>query len=189
MGVILIGCGPKRTGPQEITTPPAPLIQRGYSFTPLNESGWYIFGRAASRIALGKRGKNTDETLAIQGAVIAIKGISSDEEFVHFVGDEMGKNANPERFKVTTQETTPFPHQGATCAYSHFVTEDHAAVKRSNVSGIMILEAFSLMCRHPDNQSRAVNISYSQGYYPQDRDVAIEDKAKALFDSLDFRPL
>lgn len=191
-GLILVACGPKRPNFQEVSSPPKQLIQKGFSLTPLNELGWYIIGRSPYAIALAKQGSSPDETYAIQGSVYNIGSFSSDNEFIHFINKGQAQDtdiSNPNRFKITAHDTTLKKYKGEPCAYSHTVTEDHAAVKRTNQNEFMVLEIFALVCRHPENQNAAISVNYSERYYPTNRSENIEAKAKILLNSLDFETL
>ncbi|ATX81182.1 hypothetical protein Ga0123462_0307 [Mariprofundus ferrinatatus] len=191
-GLLLIGCGPKKPNLPEVGVPPKPLVQKGFSFTPLAETGWYIIGQVPYRVALARQGKSTDETHAIQGMVFNFKNFDSDEDFIRAVKAGQAQDTDitdPDRFKVTTHDTVLRPHKGERCAFSHIVTEDHGAVKRSATDGFMILEIYALVCRHPENRSAAVSVDYSQRYYAQNRNSDIESKAISLIDSVSFEPL
>lgn len=191
-GLILVGCGPKKPNFQEVDTPSKPLVQKGFSITPLNESDWYIIGRSPYQIALAKQGESVDETRAIQGTVFKINNFPSNEEFVRFVKRGQAQDtdiSNPDRFKITTHDVVLREHKGEPCAYSHTITEDHGAVKRSNTKGFMTLEIFALVCRHPENRNAAISVHYSERYYPKFRNGDIETKANSLLDSFDFKPI
>ena len=75
---------------------------------------------------------------------------------------------------------------GATCVQSHIVTEDHAAAKRTARPGVMILDAYSLICQHPGDKSVGIIMTYSQRYYSGQRDPELGAKAAVLFDSIGF---
>jgi len=50
----------------------------------------------------------------------------------------------------------------------------------------MILEEIELTCRHPRNNSVAINISFSLRYYPGERDSLFSEKAMKVVDSVTF---
>lgn len=190
--LMLIGCGPKKPNLQEVATPPKPLIQKGFSFTPLDERGWYILGRNSFNIALARQGNSKDETRAIQGMVLKSNTFKSDDAFVQAVKKAQANDtdsSNPERFKVISNDTVAREHKGEACAFSHILSEDHKAIKRSRGDGVMLLEIYTLVCRHPQNRNAVVNVGYSERYYPQQRSSDMESKANKLLESVNFEPL
>lgn len=187
----IAGCAPKRNF-QMIASPPEIIVQNGYSFVPLDEPEWYVIGRSPIAIALAKRGVNIDETYAVQGKLFRIGDFASDEAFVAAVkqGQENDTDiANPERFKTIIHDVELYPHKGENCAFSHIVTEDHAAQKRSNTVGVMILDIYGLVCRHPQNRNAGFSFNYSQRNYTENLDADIERKAKQLIESVEFTTL
>ncbi|GAV19830.1 hypothetical protein MMIC_P0788 [Mariprofundus micogutta] len=190
--IIFAGCAPKQPNFQMVESPPKAIVQNGYSFTPLDEPEWYIIGRTPITVALAKRGASTDETCAVQGNIFPIAKFESDEAFVAAVKQGQANDAdiaNPERFKVLTHDVSLYAHKGEPCAFSHIVTEDHAAKKRSKTEGMMILDIYALVCRHPQNRHAAISINYSQRSYAESRDAGIAEKSQHLFNSVEFTTL
>jgi hypothetical protein len=66
--------------------------------------------------------------------------------------------------------------------------EDHNAVKRSSRADLMILEAYSLVCKHP-NGSTGILVAYSHRFYSGQKDTEAAVKAQNIFDSLEFLSL
>ncbi len=173
----------------EIQIPPERISQNGYSLVPLNEKGWLIAGRNAYQLAIGKRGENPDETFAIQAIPFRLSAFKTNEEFVSMVREGQENDTERPRFKIVKHEVTAYPMSGTDCAKSHMVTEDRAAVKRTNRSGDMILEVLTLTCAHPKDKSYGISIIFSQRYYPGQRDPALIEKAASVLTSVEFNEL
>ncbi|ATX80421.1 hypothetical protein Ga0123461_2015 [Mariprofundus aestuarium] len=192
ISAVFAGCAPKRHNLQPVDSPPKTIVQNGFSFLPLDEKGWYILGRMPHAVALAREGTSTDETHAIQGKLFKFPTFASDEAFVRAVKKGQANDtdiANPDRYRTLTHVVALYEHRGEPCAFSHIVTEDHGAKKRTDTPGLMILDVYALVCRHPQNRNAAISFSYSQRYYPENRNENIASKARQLIDSLGFTTL
>lgn len=186
--LICVSCASGTPLPQ-IATPPQRIVQKGYSFIPLDEKGWYIIGRNEYQVVLGKYGEHPDERFALQAQPVDCPPFDTEEEFVRLIREEQSQNINSARFKVVSNEATPYPAGGATCVKSHLVTEDHAAVKRSSRSEPMVRDVYSLTCRHPRDASIGILLTLSQRGYRGQGDPQFADKASLLFNSIQFDAL
>ncbi|NWF37801.1 hypothetical protein F3F96_01415 [Mariprofundus sp. NF] len=192
ISAVLAGCASNRPNLLPVDSPPKIIVQNGFSFMPLNESEWYIIERQPYEVSLAKRGAATDETFAIQGKVFQFPTFASNESFMQAVKQGQANDtdpANPGRYVTLTHDIELYEHRGETCAYSHIVTEDHAARKRTSTPGFMILDVYALICRHPQNQNAAISFNYSQRNYAQNLDKTLESKARRLIESLEFTAL
>ncbi len=172
-----------------VPVPPQRISQKGYSLMPLNEPGWMIGVRNSYQLALLKRGEDPEGTLAIQATLVNLPAFSTDEELARLVKDRQAQDTDPQRFTVMKHEVTAYSQQGTACVKSHLVTEDHMAVKRSGTPGDMVLEALTLTCPHPKDRHVGVNITYSQRYYPEQKDPAFLGKATRVLSSIEFSEL
>jgi hypothetical protein len=66
------------------------------------------------------------------------------------------------------------------------MAEDRGVVKGPEKLSMMILEAITLTCAHPKDNSIAINLVYSHRYYPGQSDPAFVDKASIVLNSLEF---
>ena len=178
-----------RLSPPEVKLPPERIFQKGYSVMSLNETGWLIAGRNQYEFGLAKQGVNPDETYAIQGMTSKLPTYNTNAEFVQLTKEGQIKDTDPQRFKILKHEVTTFPMAGVDCAKSHLIMEDHAAVKRSNDSRTMILEALTLSCAHPSEKSVGIHVVYSHRYFPGQEDGAFVEKGSSVLNSVElFKP-
>ncbi|HYA20608.1 MAG TPA: hypothetical protein VEG25_08195 [Burkholderiales bacterium] len=185
----LVGsCSSMRPTTQEIPVPPERIVQKGYSFVPLNEKGWAVTARNESDVTLGKRGENPDETIVIAANVIAIAPFKtkSQDQFVRWFKENAARVHQDPRFNVIHDDVTFAHEKGTNCVESRSVIEDNATAKRSNTPGIMILQYLALACAHPTNKSVVVMLVYSHRYYPEYKDSAFQEKATTVLNSLEF---
>lgn len=180
-------CAPVRPSMEELPLPPQRIVQRGYSLLPLNEAGWLIGYRDPEKLVLGKRGNNPDETFVIRSFTQVLPPLKSQEEFIGFAKSVLIMEGAA-RHKVISQEEKQVIVKGQSCVQTDTLMEDHEAVKRSSRTEPMILQAHSLLCKHP-NGSTAVLIAYSHRYYQGNQDQASARKAQTIFDSIEFSDL
>ncbi len=180
-------CATTRPTMQEVTLPPQRIAQNGYSLVPLDEAGWLIAYRNSEQLILGKRGSDPDENIIIRAFAKVLPPLKSDEEFVGFAKSVLIMEGAT-RHKVLSQQTDLVKIKSQSCARTDTVMEDHNAVKRSSRTDPMILEAFSLLCKHP-NGSTGILVAYSHRFYQGHGDAESSKKAQKIFDSVEFSNL
>lgn len=189
--LLLSSCASIQPRFQEIQVPPERISQKGFSLVPLNEKGWLwpTVGRDPYRLTLGKQGDHPDETFAIEADVGRFPEFKSNEEFLRLVKEGEAAKPNPSRFKLLKHDVNSYTGKGTDCARLHTVAEDHGAVKRTERTGHMVLERLSLICVHPKDKRAGVKVTYSQRYYPSDRDPQFLEKAASVMNSVEFTDL
>lgn len=187
IATLVSACATTRPAMQELSLPPQRITANGYSLVPLNEAGWFILHRSPEILVLGKHGSDPDENIVIRAFAKVLPPLKSDEEFIGFAKSVLVMEGAT-RHKVLSQQTQLVKIKSQSCARSDTVMEDHGAVKRSSRTGPMILEAFSLLCKHP-NGSTGIVVAYSHRFYQGQGDAESSKKAQKIFDSLDFSDL
>ncbi|MBI4292923.1 MAG: hypothetical protein HY661_15740 [Betaproteobacteria bacterium] len=182
-------CAPVQPKLQQIPIPPERISQKGFSLLPLNEQGWLIAARNPRLLSLGKLGKSPEENVVIRAVLFQMPAFKSNDELVRLVRDGGASGINPERLKVVKHEVASHPKNGADCARSHSVLEDHGAAKMVGKEGVMVQETVTLTCAHPKDAAVGVAVSYSQRYYPGERDPRLLRKARRVLDSVEFAEL
>jgi hypothetical protein len=181
---VITACAATKPHLPEVKVPPERILEKGYSLMPLNEPGWLIEGRNDYAFAFVKPGANQDETFVIQAMFSRLPAYETNAEFLKVIKDGQNKDSDSKRFEILKHDVSPFPMKGADCAESHMVTVDHAAVKRSNNTGDMILEALMLVCAHPSEKSVAIHVIYSHRHYPSQDDPAFMEKGATVLNSV-----
>lgn len=184
--IALAACSSMMPRPQQLPYPPQRVFQNAYSFMPPHEPGWLVLARDAHRLAFARHGSNPDETYGIQGRLFRLPAYGSSEEFVQIIRQGLAAEADDKRFQILKHDVSADTSQQTSCARSHFVAEDSAAVKRTSTPGTMILEVMTLSCAHPKNRDFAVTLVYSHRYYPGQADATFAETATRLLSSLEF---
>ncbi|MBI3188257.1 MAG: hypothetical protein HYZ31_10400 [Gammaproteobacteria bacterium] len=184
--LILTSCALTRPQLPEVNLPPERMLETGYSFVPLNEKGWMIAGRDSHQLALMKSGTHPDETFAVQATPYRLPAFKTSEEFINLLKAGQDKDTNSQRFNILKYEVTADTTKTSFCARTHMMAEDRGVVKGPEKLSMMILEAITLTCAHPKDNSIAINLVYSHRYYPGQSDPAFVDKASIVLNSLEF---
>jgi hypothetical protein len=170
----------------EVPIPPEPILQSGYSITPLNEKGWYVRVQNLQHLTIGKYGEYKDQTFAIDGLLVRLPAFETMDELTSFIKERQTTFPGPQRFTMLKYEITAYQKKGPNCVKSHSAMIDHAAANRSGTPGDMELEAFFLVCAHPKDKSAGVQVMYSQRHWPGQGDPNFLEKATTVLDSIEF---
>lgn len=184
--LFVAGCHTFRKPVPELPVPPQRIFQNAYSFMPPAEFGWLVLVRTGQQLALARRGSNPDETYAIQARVFHLPTYASDDEFVELIRKGLAEQASDPRYTTVKHEVRGEPSKQTSCATSHFVAEDKAAVTQTSPSATMILEVRTLSCAHPKRRDAVVTLVFSHRYYPGQADPKFAEKATALLSSMEF---
>lgn len=184
VALLSAACATTRPSLPQVSLPPQPFLQKGYSLVPLEETGWLIGYRDSEKLVLGKPSNDPDENAVIRAFPQVLPPLKSEEEFVGFSKSVLVMTGAA-RHKVLSQGTKSLTIKGRPCVRTDTVMEDHEAVKRSKRTDTMILEAYSVLCKHPNNTT-GILVAYSHRYYQGDKDPDAARKAEKLFDSIEF---
>jgi hypothetical protein len=173
-------------GDRELLLPPETIWQLGYSITPLNEQGWFVRARDRQHLMIGKYGEYPDQTFAIDGLLVRLPRFRTTEELTTFLKERQTTFPDTQRFTMLKYEIDAYPKKGPNCVKSHSVMIDHAANNRSGKRGDMDLEAYFLVCIHPEDKSIGVQLMYSQRHWPGQGDPQFSEKATTVLDSIEL---
>jgi hypothetical protein len=192
---LLIFCASCASAPwQELPLPPKQFVLKGFSFTPPNEMGWYVTHRRPDHLLLEKSNHDKDpyETYAIEAFFLNVHRVfKSNEEFLQAVKEGVGIKRDP-RYKILKHDMNLHKKNGESCALAQVVAEDHGRIPSFGFGihrrpGHMILEMIEFTCRHPQNNSIAINMIFALRYYPGERDSLFSEKAMKVVDSVGFQ--
>jgi hypothetical protein len=180
-------CTPVRQTLKEIPLPPQRLFQSGYSLVPLEEPGGVVAYRNPERLLLEKQAKDPDENMVIRAFAQLLPPLDSEEEFKEFAKSVLIME-DATQHAIVTQVTRPLTIKGQSCVRTDTVMEDQGTAKRSSRTDYMIIDAFCVLCKHPNNRT-GVLVAYSHRHYPENKDPGAAEKAQKLFDSIEFSDL
>ena len=173
-------------GVPHVQRPQERIFHEGYSFVIPDEVGWTLIERSSYLLALARSGDGPDETHAIRAGLSSLPPFKTIEDFAHVVREEIVRNTDPQRFKISKIEAAAYAGKTTDCVKSHSVAEDHSVRRRSAATGTMILERLALACPHPSNKNIGVNVEYSQRYNPGKADPRFLEKGMTVLNSIEF---
>jgi hypothetical protein len=184
--VVLAACAPVRQQkPKELELPPQRSVHTGFSLLPLDEKGWLIGAQQPQILILGKLGSDPDESFVLRAFTVVLPDFNSSDEFMGFAKTAIGET-DPTRFKKITQESKTVIVNGQSCVSVKSMEEDLGANKRTSRTDPMLIEAYSLVCPHPQ-KNIAIVVAYSHRYYSGQADPESAKKAATIFEAVEFR--
>lgn len=181
----ITACAPVTPRLEALELPPKRSVHIGFSLMPPNETGWLVAPYRPQLLVLGKRAGHPDENTVLRAFTVVLPEFSSRDEFMGFAKTAIGEY-DPLRFSLLSQEAAPATVKGQPCATVKRIEEDRGAVKVTNRTDAMLIEAHALVCPHP-NKKVAVVVAYSHRYYPGHADPASAQKAASVYETLEFR--
>jgi hypothetical protein len=187
--VVITAWLPLQSGANEVQQPVQRITAKGFSFAPPSEARWQTSRVSDSWIRLGKFGDGPDETIFIDARLVRLPRFSTSDEFRGIVGEGAVAYTDKARFKTLRSEVSLDSSRTALCVRSYGVVEDHAAQRKSGMTGVMIIEQAALNCAYPGVPEIGVSFVYSHRYGPGGADPHFLDKANELFRTMQFGPL
>lgn len=185
--ILLTACAPTMQQPKELSIPSQRSIHTGFSLLPLNEEGWFVIAQEPRSLKLGKRSKDPDESIFLNAYTVVLPEFNSREEFTGFA-KTLNRDFDPIRFEEITQETKTVVVKGQSCEIIKLMEKDNGRERVTNRTDPMIIEAYSLVCPHPQRKLGVV-VSYAHRCYPGQADPEMVRKAEEIFKTVEFQNL
>ena len=181
--VCCVSCAPRFP---EITDSSKRLnIVSGVSVLPPQEPEWHIVRMTQSQLFLAKRSKTDGESYATVVWSYDLPHLDTEQDFLKVLSE--GRAAEPQTGRNTNikREENLVRGRGALCVHFHEVSEDNAAHVGTETK-VMVLEGSGYHCQHPKNKRIGVRMSYSHRHFAGNDDPAMETKANAFLDQVQF---
>jgi hypothetical protein len=173
--------------PKELSFPSQRSMHKGFSLLPPNEKGWLVLTQEPLGLILAKRGNDSDESIALGAHAVFLPEFKSREEFIG-IAKSLSRDMDPNRFNEITQETKTIVVDGQSCESIKTFEKDNDAQRVTNRKNPMILEAYSLVCPHPQ-MKLAIVVTYSHRCYLGQADPEMARKAEEIFKTIEFQNL
>ena len=157
--IILTACARTMQQPKELSIPSQRSIHKGFSLLPPNEKGWLVLTQEPLGLILAKRGNDPDESIGLGAHAVFLPDFKSREEFIG-IAKSLSRDSDPNRFDEISQETKTIVVDGQSCESIKLLEKDNDAHRVTNRKDPMILEAYSLVCPHPQ-MKLAIVVAYS----------------------------
>jgi len=159
----------------------------GFSILPPRTGDdWHIANKTATEISLAGKNEKTGGTLVAIGIVAQLPpDLKSDNDFLNFFKQLRESNSDPGRYEILKHDEIIEKKNNVTCINYHLVTYDKKAYTPAGYKKL-ILDIYGKTCRHPDDASYAVDISYSERYEEQNQPTDLEKRAMSFISTLSF---
>jgi hypothetical protein len=168
---------------------PPRIMMEGFSIAAPNEKEWIVAKRSPVMTVIGKPGRFSGETFTMQATVVELPPSESTNELVRHVESIQRKELDPKRYRVFKFEVSQQTVQGQACALSRVEAAERTAEVGTGSPVNTMLETQTLVCPHPKNPLRGINVAYSHRHLPEDVDPQFSQDAAILMQSLAFEPL
>ena len=168
---------------------PPRIVMEGFSIAPPKEKEWIIVKQSPEVTVIGKPGRFSGETFAMQATILELPPVASADALVRHVESTQRKELDPKRYRVFKLEVNQQKIHGQACALSRVEAAERTTTEGTGSPVNMMLETLTLICPHPKDPLRGINMAYSHRYFPEDVDPRFSQDAATLMQSLDFEPL
>ena len=164
-------------------------MMQGFSISTPNSTDWTVTRKAPEGTLIVKQGRFTGETYVMQATVLKLKAFGSPGELVSYVETVQGKELDPKRYRIFKSEVSEQKVNGQSCALSRVEAAERATNEGTGSPVNIMLETMSLICPHPKDATRAINMAYSHRHFPEDSDPQFSADGMLLMGTLTFEPL
>jgi hypothetical protein len=168
---------------------PPRIVMTGFSIDPPKEKGWIIAKQTPELAIIGKQGRFAGETFSVQATIIKLPRAASADELVRQVESTQRKELDPKRYRVYKFEVSRQEIGGQGCALSRVDAAERTTAEGTGSPVNVMVETATLICPHPKDPLRGINLAYSHRHFPEDVDPRFSQDAATLMESLAFEPL
>jgi hypothetical protein len=168
---------------------PPRIIMQGFSIAPPIEKDWIVAKQGPELTVIGKPGRFSGETFTMQATIIKLPAVESAEELVRNVESTQRKELDPKRYRVLKFEVSQQIIHGQACALSRVELAERTTTAGTGSPVNMMLETLTLICPHPKDPLRGINMAYSHRHFPEDVDPQFSQDGAMLMQALAFERL
>lgn len=160
--MLLTGCATTGGSNTEPNVTPNQLFERGYLTIHAPDSpGWHLLDASMGNFAFLKKGSAPKETMAAQVVLFPLKQTHGSEEFLSVIKQGFYEDNEKDRFDVKQVEfnysnARPYP-----CVTIDALIKDNKALIAPGEREPLMLQTYSLYCRHPKHPKLGFAIIYS----------------------------
>lgn len=168
---------------------PPRIMMQGFSISAPNVTDWTVTQKSPERTLIVKLGRFTGETYVMQATILKLQAFRSSGEFVSYVETLQTKELDPKRYRIFKSEVSEQKVNGQSCALSRVEAAERATSEGTGSPVNIMLETMSLICPHPKDATRAIDMAYSHRHFPEDSDPQFSTDGMLLMGTLNFEPL
>lgn len=170
---------------------PPRILMQGFSIAaPADKKQtWLVARQGPDLTVIGKPGRFSGESFTMQATIITLPAFDSPAELLRHVESIQRKELDPKNFRLFKYEIKPQKIHDQTCALSLVEAAERLTDQGTGSPVNTMLETLTLICPHPKEPTRAINMAYSHRHFPEDVDPNFSEDGALLMQSLDFEPL
>ena len=172
---------------------PPRIMMEGFSIAPPSEKewakDWIIVKQSPYMAVIAKSGRFSGETFTMQATLIKLPPAASVGELVRHVESTQRKELDPKRYRIFKLEVSEQKIHAQACALSRMDAAERTTTDGTGSPVNMMLETLTLICPHPKDPLRGINMAYSHRHFPEDVDPQFSQDAAMVMQDLVFEPL
>lgn len=138
-----------------------------------------------SQLFLARGGQTFGESYATVVWSYDLPNLDTEQDFLKWILEHRAAEPQTGRQTSIKHEENFVRGRGAVCVHFHEVLEDRA-VRIGTETKVMVLDGITYHCQHPKNKRIGVRLEYSHRHFPGNDDPAMEAKANAVLDQVQF---
>ena len=182
MLALLAGCASQ---PKE----PPRIVMQGFSIAAPNLKDWSVGKQTPELTLIAKPGRFTGETYVMQATIIKLQAFNSPGALASHVEALQRKELDPKHYRIFKSEVVEQKVRGQSCALSRIEAAERVTTEGTGSPVNIMLETMSLICPHPNDATRAIDMAYSHRHFPEDADPQFSEDGALLMRTLAFEPL
>ena len=170
---------------------PPRIMMQGFSIaTPKEkEPTWIVAKQGPDVTVIGKPGRFSGESFTMQATIIKLPVFAAPDDLLRYVESTQRKELDPKRYRLFKFEVNPQKIHEQTCALSRVEAAERMTTDGTGSPVNTMLQTLTLICPHPKEPTRGINMAYSHRHFPEDVDPTFADDAALLMQTLAFEPL
>jgi len=184
LGALLGACASQ---PKE----PPRIMMQGFSISAPKEQEptWIVAKQGPDLTVIGKPGRFSGESFTMQATVVSLPPLDSTDALVRHVESSQRKQVDPKQYRLLKLEVVPQKIHDQGCAFSRAEMAERMTSEGTGSPVNTMVETLTLICPHPKDRTRAINMAYSHRHFPEDVDPQFSQDAALLMQTLAFEPL
>jgi hypothetical protein len=138
-----------------------------------------------SQLILGKRVQPYGESYIASVTSFNLPNLDTEQEFLDWILVRRAAAPQTDRYPNFKEEVNLAHGRGAVCVRIHEATDDKAA-QIGTETKVMVAEGIIYLCQHPKNKRIGVRMDYSHRHIAGNDDPAMDTKANAFLDQVQF---
>jgi hypothetical protein len=170
---------------------PPRIMMQGFSISAPKEKDptWIVAKQGPDLTVIGKPGRFSGETFTMQATVIKLPAFASPDEMLRYVETTQRKELDPKRYRLFKYEVKPQKIHEQGCALSRVEVAERVTAEGTGSPVNIMMETLTLICPHPKEPTRGINMAYSHRHFPEDLDPQFAEDAALFMETLSFEPL